>query len=241
MSKLRAPHHNALLPWNQGCCCHSVAQSCPTLYNPMVCSTWGFPVLHYVHWVSDAIQPPHPLLPPFPLALNLSQHQGLCQWVGSLHQAAKVLELQLQHLPFQWIFRIDSYRIEWFDLLALQETLKSLLQHHSLKASVLWCSAFFIVQHHNWKGPSLASPPVASMGYTLREGHWVMTKILRTASFKGILKENIMIPVHWPWRQRVLAQSSISTAALWPWKGTLTSLKHSLGVLCAYLSDCIWE
>ena len=101
-----------------------------------------------------------------------------------------------------------SYRIEWFDLLALQGTLKSLLQHHSLKASVLWCSAFFNIQHRNWKGPSLASPPFASMGYTLREGHWVMTKMLRTASFKGILKENIMIPVHWPWRQRVLAQIS---------------------------------
>ena len=71
---------------------------------PDSCNTPGFPVLHYfpdfaqthVHCVGDAIQPSHPLLSPSPSALNLSQHQGLCQWVGSLHQVAKVLELQLQ-------------------------------------------------------------------------------------------------------------------------------------------------
>ena len=63
-----------------------------------------------------------------------------------MHQVAKVLELQLQHQSFQRIFRIDSFRIDWFDLLAVHMTLKSLLQHHSLKASILWCSAFFIVQ-----------------------------------------------------------------------------------------------
>ena len=73
----------------------------------------SFPVLHYlpefaqthVHQVSDAIQPSHPLSPPSPPALHLSQHHGLFQWVGSLHQAAK--ELQLQHQSFQWIFRVD--------------------------------------------------------------------------------------------------------------------------------------
>ena len=87
----------------------------PTLWDPMGCSMPVFPVHHqlpevaqtHVHWVSDAIQPSHPLLPPSPPALNLSQHQGLCQWVGSSHQVAKVLELQLQHQPFQWIFRTD--------------------------------------------------------------------------------------------------------------------------------------
>ena len=60
-----------------------------------------------VQWVSVAIQPSHPLLPTSPLALNLSQHQGLYQWVGSSHQVAKVLELQLQHQNFQWIFRVN--------------------------------------------------------------------------------------------------------------------------------------
>ena len=93
----------------------SITQSCPTLCDPMDCSMPGFPVLHYipelaqihVHWVGDAIQPSHPLLSPSSLALNLSQHQGLFQWVSSLHQVAKVLEFQLQHQSFQWIFRTD--------------------------------------------------------------------------------------------------------------------------------------
>ena len=93
----------------------SVAQSCPTLCNPMDCSTPGFLVHHqlrelaqvHVHWVSDVIQPSYPLSSPSPPAFNLSQHQGLFKWISSLHQVAKVLELQLQHQPFQWIFRTD--------------------------------------------------------------------------------------------------------------------------------------
>ena len=93
----------------------SVAQACPTLCNPMVCSTPGFPVHHqlwespqtHVHWVSDDIQPSHPLLSPPSPAFNLSQHQGLFQWVNSSQQVAKVLEFQLQHQSFQWIFRTD--------------------------------------------------------------------------------------------------------------------------------------
>ena len=92
---------------------HCSAKLCPTICNPMNCSVPGFPVLHYllelaqtrVHWVSDAIQPTHPLLSPFPHVLNLSQHQTPFQWVGSLHQVVKVLELQ--HQSFQWIFRVD--------------------------------------------------------------------------------------------------------------------------------------
>ena len=83
----------------------------------MDCSTSGFPVPHYfpefaqtyVHCVNDAIQPSHPLLPTFPPALNLSQHQDLFQWVGSLHQVAKVLEFHFQHQSFQWIFRVDFF------------------------------------------------------------------------------------------------------------------------------------
>ena len=87
----------------------SVTQSCPTLCDPMDCSTPGFPVHQQfpeltqslVHQVSDAIQPSHPLLSPSPLTFNLSQHQGLFQGVSSSHQVAKVLELQLQHQSFQ--------------------------------------------------------------------------------------------------------------------------------------------
>ena len=61
----------------------------------------------HVHWVGDAIQPSHPLSTPSPPAFNLSQHQGLFQWVSSSHQVAKVLEFQLQHQSFQWIYRTD--------------------------------------------------------------------------------------------------------------------------------------
>ena len=133
--------------------CCSVANSCLTLCDPMDCSMPALPVLNYfpefaqthVHWVSDAIQPSHPLSSPSP-AFSLSQHQGLFHWVRSSHQVANVLEFQLQHQSFQWIFRMISFRTDWFDLLAVQGTLKSLLQHHSSKASILWCSAFFIVQ-----------------------------------------------------------------------------------------------
>ena len=92
---------------------NSVTQSCPTLCDPMDCSMPALPVHHqlpelaqtHVLWVGDAIQPSHPLLSPSPPSFTLSQHQGLFQWVSSSHQVAKVLELQLQHQSFQWIFR----------------------------------------------------------------------------------------------------------------------------------------
>ena len=93
----------------------SVAQLYSTLCDPMDGSTPGLPVHHQLpestqtraHWISDAIQPSHPLSSPSPPALNLSQNQGLFQWVSSSHQVAKVLESQLQHQSFQRIFRTD--------------------------------------------------------------------------------------------------------------------------------------
>ena len=113
---------------NLSCCCYySVAQSWLTLASASIS------------------QPSHPLSPSSPLALNLSQHQSLFQWVGSLHQVAKLLELQLQHQSLHEYSGLISFRIEWFDL-AVQGALKSLLQHHSSKASILWYSAFFTVQ-----------------------------------------------------------------------------------------------
>ena len=99
-----------LLAW---CCCCSVTKSCPTLCDSMDCSMPGFPVhclpelaQTHVHWVNDTIQPSHPLLPPSAPALNISQHKGLFQWVCSSHHVARVLEIQLQHQSFQWVFRI---------------------------------------------------------------------------------------------------------------------------------------
>ena len=93
----------------------SVAQSCLTLWDPMDCSTPGFPVHHqlpeptqtHVHRMGDAIQPSHHLSSPSPPAFNLSQHQGLFKGFSSLYQVAKVLEFQLQHQYCQWIFRTD--------------------------------------------------------------------------------------------------------------------------------------
>ena len=93
----------------------SVAQSHPTLCNPMNYSTWGLPVHHqllestktHVHSLGDAIQPSHPLSSPSPPTLNLSQHQGLFQWVNSSHEVAKVLEFQLQHQSLQRTPRTD--------------------------------------------------------------------------------------------------------------------------------------
>ena len=146
----------------------SVAQSCPTLCNPMNCSTPGLPVHHqlpestqtHIHWVSHAIQPSHPLLSPSPPALNFPQHQGLFKWVSSSHQVAKVLEVQLQHQSFQWTPGLISFRMGWLDLLAVQGTLKSLLQHpqfkniNSLTLSFLYSSILTSI-HDHWKNHSL--------------------------------------------------------------------------------------
>ena len=132
----------------------SFSQSCPTLCEPMDYSTPGIPAYPqfpelsqtHVHWVGDAIQPSYPLLSPSPPARNPSQHQGLFKWVSSSHQVAKVLEFQLQHCPSNEHSGLISFRIDWLDLLVVQGTLKRLLQHHSSKASILRCSAFFTVQ-----------------------------------------------------------------------------------------------
>ena len=137
----------------------SVAQLYLTLCDPMDWSTPGFPVHHqflelaqtHVHRVSGAIQPPHPLLSPSPPAFNLSQHYSLFQWVSFSHQVSKVLELQLQHWSFNEYSGLISFRMDWLDFLAVQGTLKSLLQHHSSKASILQHSAIFMVQlSHSW-------------------------------------------------------------------------------------------
>ena len=119
-----------------------------------VCIMPGFPVHHqllelaqtHVHRVSDAIQPFHSLLSLSPPAFNLSQHQGLFQWVSSSHQVVKVLEFQLHISASNEYSGLISFRIDWFDVLAVQGTLKSLLQHHSSKSSILQHSAFFIVR-----------------------------------------------------------------------------------------------
>ena len=138
-----------MAPASTQLCCCSVAQLCPTLCDPTDCSTPGFSVLHYllklaqthVHRVSDAIQPSHPLVPLLLLPSILP----------SIRVFSNELALCIRWLKY-WSFSISPYneysglifsRIDWFDLLAVQETLKSLLQPHSSKASILQCSAFF--------------------------------------------------------------------------------------------------
>ena len=94
----------------------------------------------------ESVMPSSHLSSPSPPAPNPSQHQGLFHWVSSSHEVAKVLEFQPQHHSFQWTPRTDLLRMDWLDLLAVQGTLKSFLQHHSSKASILQRSALFTVQ-----------------------------------------------------------------------------------------------
>ena len=130
----------------------------PDLCDPMNCSMPGFPVLHYfpelaqayAHWVSDATQPSDPQSPDSPLALNLSQHQVFSNELILSHYVAKYWTFTIS--PSNEYSGLISFSINWFDLLAAQEALKSLLQHHSCKASIIQHSVFFIVQiaHHTW-------------------------------------------------------------------------------------------
>jgi len=126
--------------------------NCIQLWNPMGCSTPSFPVHHQilelaqtqVHWVGDAIQPPHPLLSPSPPAFNLSQHQGLSNELVLCIRWPKYWSFSIS--PSNEYSGLISFRIDWFDLLAVQGPLKSLLQHHSSKASLLQLSAFCMIQ-----------------------------------------------------------------------------------------------
>ena len=161
------------------------------LCNPLDCSTPVFPVFHHllelaqthIRQVGDAIQPSHPLSSPSHPAFNLSQHQGLFQWIGSSREVAKVLEFQLQ-----WILKkkstsneysgFISFRMDWLDLLAVQGTLKSLLQHHNLKALIFRCSAFFIVQ---------LSHPHMTTGKTIALTIWTFVDKVMSQLFNMLL------------------------------------------------------
>ena len=132
------------LNWKWDCYC-LVTESCLTVCSPMDCSMPGFPVLYHlpqlaythVHWVSDTIQPSHPLLS---LLLLLSVFPSIRVFSNE--------SVRCITWPKYWSFSISpsneysgliSFRMDWLDLLAVQGTLKSLLQHHSSKASILWC------------------------------------------------------------------------------------------------------
>ena len=120
----------------------------------MDCKLAGFPVHHqlqelaqtHVRWVGDDVQPSHPLSSPSPPAFNLSQHQGLFQWVSLPIRCPKYWSYSFSISPSSEYSGLISFSIDWFDLLAVQGTLKSLLQHSSSKALILQCSAFLIIQ-----------------------------------------------------------------------------------------------
>ena len=150
----------------------SVAQSCPTPCDSVNHSTPGLPVHHqlpeftqtYVHRVGDAIQPSRPLSSPSPPALNLPQHQGsfpMSQFFASGSQSIGSFSFSIS--PSSEYSGLISFRMDWLYLLAVQGTLKSLLQHHSSKASILQCSAFLIVQ---------LSHPYITTGKTIALTRW---------------------------------------------------------------------
>ena len=160
----------------------------------MVCSTPGLPVHHqlpkstqtHVHWVGDAIQPSHPLSSPSPPTFNLFQHQDLFKWVSSSHQVARVsastsvLPMNIQDWsPLGWML---SFRMNWLDLLALQGTLKGLLQYHSSKASILQHSAFFIVQ---------LSHPYMTIGKTIALTRWTFVGKVMSLLFNMLSRLDI--------------------------------------------------
>ena len=142
------------------CQFNSVTQSGPTLCEPMNCSTPGLLVHHqlleftqtHLHWVGDAIQPSHPLSSPFPPAPNPFQHQSFSNESTLPMRWPKYWSFSFSIIPSKEHPGRISFRMDWLDLLAIQGTLKSLLQHHSSKASILLRSAFFTVQlsHHTW-------------------------------------------------------------------------------------------
>ena len=163
--------HYASLDFLTRCCC-SVAQSCLAICNRMDCSTPGFPVIHHlqdlaqthVHQVSDAIQPSHSLSSLNPPAFNLSQQRFFERFFSvSSNESAlrwpKYWSFSFRISPSKEYSGLLSFRIDWFDLLAIQGTLKSLLQHHSSKVSILWRSALFILQlsyQHMTTGKTIA-------------------------------------------------------------------------------------
>ena len=132
----------------------SVAQSCPTLCDPMDYSRPGLPVHHqlpestqtHVHWVGDAIQPSHPLSSPFLPALIFPSIRVFLNKSAFHIRWPKYWSFSFSISPSNEYSGLISFRMDWLDLLAVQGTLKSLLQYHSSKVSILWCSAFLIVQ-----------------------------------------------------------------------------------------------
>ena len=166
----------------------SVTHSCPALCDPMDCSTSGLPIHRqppefiktHVHWVGDAIQSSHlchPLLllpsifPNIRVFSNESVFHIILSW-------SKYWSFNFSISPSNEYSGLISFRMDWLDLLAVQGTLKSLLQHHSSKASVLWCSAFFIVH---------LSHPCMTTGKTIALTRWTFVDKVMSLLFNMLV------------------------------------------------------
>ena len=144
----------------------------PNSFNPLDCSTPGFPVHRqlpelaqtHVHRVSDAVQPSHPLLSPSPTTFNISRIRVFSNESALRIRWPKYWSFSFSISPSNEYSGLISFRMDWLDFLAVQGTLKSLLQHHSSKESILWCSAFLIVQ---------LSHPYMTTGKTIALTRWI--------------------------------------------------------------------
>ena len=172
----------------------SVARLCPTLCDPMDCSTPGLPLHHqfpeftqtHVHWVSDAIQPSPPLSVPSP-----AQHQGFSNESILYIRWPKYWSLSFSISPSNEYLGLISFRINWFDLLAVQGTLKSLLQHHNSKTSILQRSAFFMVQ---------LSHPYMTTGKTIVLTRWTFVGKVMSLHFNMLSR----LVITFLWRSKSL-------------------------------------
>ena len=183
----------------------------------MDCSMPGIPVHHqlleptqtHVHRVGDAMQPSHPLSSLSPPAFNLSQHQSLFQWVSSSHQVAKygvsALASVLLDIPPPEYSGLISFRIDWFHLLEIQGTLKSLLQHQSSKSSILQCSAFFMVK---------LSHPYMTTGKTIALTRWTFVVKVMSLLYNMLLR---LVITFLPRSKRLFKFHGCSHHLQWLW------------------------
>ena len=182
-------------------------------------NTPGFPVLHYlpelaqthVHWVSDAIQPSHPLSSSSPPFFNLSQHQGLFLWVSSSIRWPEYWSFSFNITPSNEHPGLTPIGwTGWIILLAVQGTLKSLLQHHSSKASILCCSAFFTVQ---------LSHPYMTTGKTIALTIWMCVDKVMSLLF-NMLSKLVMTFLPRSKCLLIISDTSIQNKKLKVWKKT---------------------
>ena len=190
----------------------SVTQLCPILCNPMNRSMPGLPVHHqllestqtHVQWVSDAIQPSYPLSSPSPPTFNPSQHQGLFKWVTLCIKWPKYWSFSLNISPSNEYSGLISFTMDWLDLLAVQGTLKNLLQHHSSKASILQHSALFIIQ---------LSHPYMTTGKTIALTRWTFVGKVMSLFFNMLSR---LVITFLP-RSRVFSFHSCGHHLQWFW------------------------